>query len=148
MSFQHYLYLSSNDSSSYFPNNSPNDFYVKMLNSLMFKNVYLCGVISFQFYDSILVNDIAVANNTSLNMYICSEICQQSFMNDSMSPVLNRFNVKVNNDNTLKEISPLNPIYVPIVRSFNQDVHLYIKGDENNRISLTKGPTKVTLHLV
>ena len=80
-------------------------------------------------------------------MYICSDICQQSFVNDSMLPVLTRFNIEVSNDSALKEIMISHPIYIPIVRFFKQDIHLYIKGDENSSISFTKGPTKATLHL-
>lgn len=147
MSNQHYLYLSSDDSMNYFPNNSHSDFHVKMINPSIFQCNQLCGIISFQFYDSILLDNQTVANNTSLNMYVCSDICQQSFVNDNMLPVLTRFNVKVNNDSALKEIMISNPIYIPIVQFFKQDIHLYIKGDENRSISLTKGPTKLTLHL-
>lgn len=147
MSTQHFLYLSSDDSLNYFPGNSHSDFYVKMLNSSIFNDVSLCGIIGFQFYDSVLVNNNPVTNNTQLNMYVCSDICQQSFVNDSMYPVLTRLSVKVNNDSTLKEIEIQNPIYIPIVQYFNQNIHLYIKGDEDSRISLLKGPTKVTLHL-
>ena len=147
MSTQHFLYLSSDDSANYFPNNSHEDFYVKMLNPLIFEDTSLCGVIGFQYYDSILLNNKPIPDNASLNMYICSSICQQSFVNDSMLPVLTRFNIKVNNDSMLKEIMISNPIYIPIVQYFNQDIHVYIKGDEGNDISVTKGPTKVTLHL-
>jgi len=147
MTSQQFLYLSSNDSMNFFPTNSHANFYVKMLNPSIFLYNQLCGVIGFQYYDSVLLDNLPVANNTSLNMYICSDICQHSFINDSMLPVLTRFNVKVNNDSALKEISIPNPIYIPIVRFFKQDIHLYIKGDENVTISFTKGPTKATLHL-
>ena len=142
-----YLYLSSYNSTEFFPRNNHNDFTVKMLNTSIFHNIRLCGLISFQFHDQFTINKVADMEYTSLNLYVCSDLCQQSFVNDCMLPVLTRLNINVNNDSALKDIMISHPIYIPIVQSYKESVRIYIVGDDGKDISISKGPTKATLHL-
>lgn len=145
MSSHQFLYLSSDDSMDYFPDNSPINFRVKMPNPRLFQCMWLCGVISFQYYDLFSID--TMSSNSPLNFYICSDLCQQSYVNDSTEPVLSRCFIKPINDGLLHEVQISNPIYVPIVQYFKDYIHIYIKGDKGAHISLDKGPSKVTLHL-
>jgi hypothetical protein len=147
MGLHQFLYLNSSNSMLYFPQNKPNDFYITMLNPLLFKSMSLCAVIAFQYYDLFPPNETPF---NSIDMYVCSNICQHSFISD-MLPVLTRMHIKVNNDDTVKEFQIINPTYVPIGQHFASnncdDLHIYIKNADGKHISLLKGPTKLTLHL-
>lgn len=144
MSLHHFLYLSSDDSETYYPNNIPNDFRIKILNPMVFRSMRLCGLVSFQYVDSFSSEQ---SQSSHKNIYVCTSMCQHSFVNDSSLPVLTRFKIDITNDLKVKEVPINNPIYVPIVEYFTDDIHIYIKGDNDTDISFLKGPIKLTLHL-
>ena len=120
-----------------------------MIDNSIFKDVQMCGVIGFQFHDSFSLSRESIPiTNSSLNLYVCTDLCQQSFVNDSMLPVLTRLNINVNNDSAVKDLTIAHPIYIPIVQTFKESIRIYILGDDNALIPINKGPTKVTLHLL
>lgn len=145
MALYNFLYLSSDDSATYYPNNNPADFHVKILNPMIFRAARLCSLVSFQYHDSFAQEN--GLQSSYLNFYVCSNICQHSFVSDSTLPVLNRIKVDITNDAGVKEVTIANPLYVPIVEYFTDDIHIYIKGDNESNISFLKGPTKLTLQL-
>ena len=146
MTSHQYLYLSSDDSLNYFPANSPSNFTVKMLSPLIFRCNQFIGLLAFQYCD-LFTNKQGYAESANRNIYICSDICQQSFVKDRMLPVLTRLYIDSNNDSAVKEVTITNPIYIPIVQYFSQDLHIYITDDYGEIISLSNGPTKLTLHV-
>ena len=146
MPLNHFLYLSSDDSKTYYPNNTPSNFYIKILNPMVFRSMRVCGLVSFQYIDSFSPSSLPT-QSSHMNMYICSNMCQHSFVNDSTLPVLTRIKIDISNDSKVKEVPIFNPLYVSIVEYFTNDIHIYIKDDDGKDISFLGGPSKFTLHL-
>lgn len=74
----HYLFMSSNDSTNEFPDKSGTDFTIELPRVYTLKGEWECALVEIEPY---------VDADT---MYVCTVLCQESFVEDTMIPILRR----------------------------------------------------------
>jgi hypothetical protein len=76
----YYLYLNSEDSNDTHPENAQTDFTVELTRPITLDGVWECGLI-----------DVA-SSSTSGVVYVCSDVCEESFTCDTPYPILRMIN--------------------------------------------------------
>ena len=107
----HYLFLSSNDSNLYFPNNEPTNFTIELN-----ENIYLPGLWK------ISLAEIFFKDEITEQLLICCDLCGDSIVRDQKHAVLR----------LIPEQSPKNlcfkePIELDISRDFIKRIRVYIR---------------------
>lgn len=121
-----YIYLSSKPCAG-FPENTSSDFTVQLPKTVF--NVKECGVV-----------DANLGFTPTQPVFLCSDICVESIVNECALPTLRQL--------TSKETSPHNIIYVPLKLSQFHTVRIFI-SDQTSQVPVQSGPkeTVITLHL-
>ena len=136
-----YLYLSSDDSLNYFSGNTPADFFVKLPHSFILEGLWECALVQFQFVHEFF-------SDPPLDLFVCADICSESFMKDSKPPVLRRIHnsYSPSDPSNVVESQISNLFYIPIIKEFVDVIHVYILDKNKDLVSFSKGPSSVTLH--
>ena len=142
MEFQQILYLKSDDSLGLYPSNSPGHFYCKLPQSLNLKGFWECGILQLQF-----VNSYFTGTEPPKSFYVCSTICNESFLLERKIPVIRRISNVNGGLNQTIEIDIKNLIYIPIISENVDVICIYIIDDSGNPVIFSEGPLHVTLHI-
>ena len=136
-----YILLRSTDSKEkYYPENQPFDFFVNLNKPLhLDEGHWLVGL-----------TEITVLNWTSkrtdcIDVYICSSVCDASYVGDSELPVLRQ--ISLQGDKKIRTFVFPQCHYIPVKGKDIQTIRMYIKDRNNESASFITGPVIVTLHL-
>lgn len=134
-----FLYLSSDDSEIYFPDNKPNHFTVKLPGTLQLPGQWECALTEVVYH-----TEFKSPRPTFL--YICSDIVQVSYGCDALLPILRK--VSVPGSLNMKSILsfPQN-FYIPMSQDELQYITIYIKDEILEDPSFEIEPFACSLHL-
>ena len=136
--FTMYIYLVSNGSKTFFPENKESSFRIKMPRPLILEGAWEIGLIQLT---------LPAFTNTYTAEYvdITTSSCNQSISNDTEKQILNRiFLAEIPETKTMRF---QNPHYISVNTShiYVLDINLY--DDEGKRPSFARGQSYCTLHL-
>lgn len=126
------MVLRSSDSQNVYPGNTPYDFKVYLPKPLYFQGHWTVSLLEF----SLLLG------NTKPELYVCSNLCQDSIVGERELPLLRRVFLEKTGNNIYN-----NPYEVPLRLGEFQDVRVYIKDSTNHPVSFLNGGVTVTLLL-
>lgn len=127
---EHYLYISSSDSKTIYPNNNASEFRVELPTCLMLRGDWEIALIEFKFSHS-KTNDYA----------LLFDGCECSYINDSFRPVL-----RFIESGTLQRIYD-NPIYLRVTRDMIERLHILLLPCDDLHSTLNTESLRCTLHL-
>ena len=128
---EHYLFLTSTDSSAYFPFNSTCDFQVELPEALFLRGNWTCAALQVAFKDEI-ADDIIV---------FC-DLCESSFIQDTRLPVLRVIPQSSQKNFEFKEPQRLN-----VSRDEVKRLRIFIRTLDLKEPSFVNRPVSCTLHL-
>ena len=134
-----YIYLSSDDSLDIYPKNSPGSFYSKFC--LPITGKWEIALLQLQYINSY------IQNIPPKNLYICCDICNESYLSNMKLPILRRiFNTSSQSGETVEaEISNL--IHVSNRCNYFDVIRIYILDENARPVIFSEGPLLLTLHL-
>jgi hypothetical protein len=127
------VYASSTDSKNIFTDNNPNDFIVQLD-----RNINLCA----ESYVELLDIRCRINERTKEEIYIFSDVCQESFLYGKLSPVLRVFQLpglKVSHTEFVR------PIKLKTIQGQLNRFRIYIKPRETTSPPLSLSELNVTL---
>ena len=128
------MVLSSEDGKSFFPSNTPHDFRIKLNRALQFDGYWEVALTEIRIF---------MEDPTDTALFVCSDICQDSFVGTSEQSLLRRvFFEDVNGKNVIY----VHPYYVPLKLRDVQQIRIYIKDENGADASFLKKKVSVTLH--
>lgn len=128
------MVLSSDDGKSFYPNNTSYDFRIKLNRTLQFDGYWVVALTEIR---------ISEKAQKDVELFVCSDLCQDSFVGSSEQPLLRRvFYEDVKNSNIIYT----QPYYVPVKLTDVQQIRIYIKDENGNDASFLKKKVTVTLH--
>jgi hypothetical protein len=134
MENSYYLYLTSEDSTDRHPENSPSDFTVELPRPLSLTGDWEC-----------CLKELCAPPGFEV-LYVCSDLCLESFACDTSYPVLR----VVYGSTKSKKKSSLtfdNPYYVRVYTDRLHRLRIFIRGERLEPISFKSGTVTCTLHL-
>lgn len=137
---EHFLYLSSQDCLKYYPNNHGGQFRVQLPQTLHLSGVWKCGLVEFRY-----TSQFKTQEKTD-ELIICVNFCDQSYVNNTLLPVLRKITVDYDKPRQKKCTTFTHVYYVPVIPSKLNQIEVYIKGSQHNIVSFTYKVTCV-LHL-
>ncbi|MEW8547552.1 MAG: hypothetical protein AB2693_28935 [Candidatus Thiodiazotropha sp.] len=136
-----FLYIRSDDSKDYFPDNKPFLFKVHLITPLSFSGFWKVGLIEFHANEMKSKNRVSLNSSTAISVF--SNICKENIVNGEEKPILRR--LEKNNRNSWDYILD-SPFYIPLKRQELLEFELYIKDDLGNFASFLDSPLHITLH--
>ena len=127
---EHYLYVSSKDSSNIYPNNNAYDFWIEFPHTFSLPGVWEIAVLELYF-----------STPNPHDVCLLCDACDVSYINNSYRPVLRYIH-----SNT-SHIIFNHPIYVKVSRDKLERLHFYILRGEGSPLSFSSETLKCTLHL-
>ena len=130
------MVLSSTDSLEYFVDNKPHCFTVQLN-----KQIHLDG------YWVVAMTECSTKSRKDSDkiteMYVCCEICQETFVGGKEMPLLRRVYLgKQKESNTIYTL----PYYIPMKTNQLHQIRIYITDRVGNLVSFLDGPVNITLH--
>ena len=126
------MLLKSSDSLDLYGNNKPYDFHVHLPRPLT-----LTG------YWTVSLLEICMFSNKRKDVYIYSNLCEDTIVGDKELPLLRRVYLKRSSPNEIF----IYPYEVPTRLGQVHDVHVYIKDETGQEASFLREETTVTLEL-
>ena len=137
---EQYLFLSSQDSLDYFPNNKSNHFTIKLPGLLKLPGTWKCALVEMTYFPQF-------EGQRPKQIYLCSDIVHESYASDSMLPVLRKVSVPSGISTKISVTFPQN-YYFKVSREEIQYIQIYIKDQKLRDPSFVVEPFSCTLHLV
>ena len=119
-----YAYFNSNPSRHY-PDNTASDFTIQLPQTIL--GIHELGVIEVKLH--------ATPKNA---LFLCSDLCRESIINDHTLPVLRRLEQKT--------VTPTTVTYVPLKVQDFDTIRFYVSNSSGKPENLA-GETRLTLHL-
>ncbi|OOY49215.1 hypothetical protein BOW37_12775 [Solemya velum gill symbiont] len=118
MTFDHFLYLTNEDSKDTHPENTVTDFTIDLPKPLNLEGTWECALLEVGFSDN-FKSDI---------LYICTDVCEESVVCDTSHPVLRSvFNRSGSKKGwSLKTFDK--PIYLRLTRADLQRIRVNVRG--------------------
>lgn len=129
------LVLSSEDGKTFHSDNMSFDFRVKLNRSIQLDGYWVVALTELS------VSDL-ISHREKQELFIFSNICQNSIVADTEQPLLRRVVIENNQKNVIYE----NPYYIPVKLGDLQHVHVYITESKGEKSSFLKKKLTVTLH--
>lgn len=136
MAESHYLFVSNEDSKLTHPGNTPDDFTVELPRPLNLDGHWVCGL-----------KEIYVSNKVNTGkVYVCTDLCQESLVCDTYTPVLRVIHKAVATRDTALTFD--DPYYVKVQRERLQRLRIFTRGDKLSTIKFkSNGHCSCTIHL-
>ena len=131
------MILSSKDSQNYF-SNTPNSFTVQLNRQIQFDGYWVVALTEFNLSDNIQ------KSNKGAEIFICCDICQETFVGGKELPLLRRIILDGEKEST--NIIFTSPYYIPVKTSQLQQIQIYIKDRSGNLVSFQQEQVSLTLH--
>jgi hypothetical protein len=130
-----YVYITSDESNSYFTDNQASNFKVHLNTPLILNGFWKVGLLEFHAKHTKSIKQEA--------LYIFTDICKESILNGTEQPLLRR--LEPNGRNFWNYI--LDPvIYLPVKRKVINEFEIDIKTANGSHPSLLMSPLHLTLH--
>ena len=137
---EHYLFLSSQDSLDYFPDNKSNHFNIKLPGTLKLPGIWKCAVVEMTYYPQF-------EGERPKQIYLCCDVVQESYACDSTLPILRRLSVPTGISTKTTVTFPQN-YYFQVSREELQYIQIYVKNQKLQDPTFVVQPLTCTLHLV
>ena len=134
-----FLYLSSDDSEAFYPDNKPNHFTVKLPGTLKLPGQWECALTEVVYHTEF-------NSPRPQSLYICSDIVQVSYGCDALLPILRKVAVPASLNMKAILSFPQN-FYIPMAQEELQYITIYIKDEILEDPSFEIGPFNCSLHL-
>ena len=128
---EHHLFLTSTDSSAFFPSNTPYDFYIEFSEAINLNGHWTCALTQIAFKEELL-SDIVIFCDICISSYICN----------TRLPVLR---VIPQGDNKVFVFPE--PFRLKISRDEIKRLRIYIRNGDLQKPSFIQKPVTCTLHL-
>ena len=136
MAREHYLFLSSRNSKDQYPDNVATDFTIDLPRPFALEGEWECGLKEI---------DVSLKQNT---MFVCSDICRESYAEDTMLPVLRMLRNTPTRGRKRETYFVFNdPFYVRIKAEVLNRVRIFIRGSELRALVSDDSEVRCTLHL-
>jgi hypothetical protein len=132
------LFLSSQDSTSWFPQNNNQSFRIKLPTSLKLEGKWKCALTEVTYTPDF-------SGEKPSEIYVCCDIVQESYGLNSTLPILRKLNVP-ETKTRIQHIFPQN-IYIELSQEEIQYIHIYIKTQDLQDPSFGSEPFTCTLHI-
>jgi hypothetical protein len=133
-----YLYVQSDESNTYFDDNTTTRFRVQLQFPLDFPGVWKVALVEFH---------AAETSKSSIKadegLYIYADLCKESIVYGEERPLLRR--LKKSSRGKWDYILDT-PFYLPVSKHEVRDFEIYIKGERDEDISHLVKPVRLTLH--
>lgn len=136
-----YLYVSSDDSVQYFPDNLVYKFKVHLHLPLTLRGLWKCGLVEFH---AEVQTPAKSSQKRDQAVYVFSDLCQGSILGGSEQTLLRRLE---SNTKTGWHYVFENAFYLPIKRKDLVEFEVVIKAEDGSFPSFLKSPLYMTLHL-
>jgi hypothetical protein len=115
----YFLYLNSNDSTDFYPNNEPADFRTQLPRPLTLDGEWECALVSITFWPQFHTSE------KPKEMYVCLEEVGNSYALDSLYPILKRVSVP---ENIITKVHLNYPHldFTTVTQTVLQSIRLYI----------------------
>lgn len=133
-----YLYLSSRDSLDIRKNNNPTDLYIQFPKSYTLEGRWSCALTEVT-----LTCDFTPR---SKRLYICCDIVEESYVRDTLFPVLRNIEIQTRYKK-LKTEEFVNPVYVPVKVKNLSTIRLYLLDEHLNPVQFQSSDLHCVLHL-
>ena len=137
---EHYMFLSSRDSLEFFPENKAHSFEVKLPGTLKLEGRWKCALTE-------LVYVPQFTGERPKQIYVCCDLVQDSYVADSMLPIMRKVAVPTAIGTRTSLTFPQN-YYFPLARNEIQYINVYVKDHNLNAPEFSQEPLSCTLHLV
>ena len=124
-----YIYLSSDDSLNFYPENNSSRFSVQFMEQLNLPGEWMCAL-----------TEISMPASSPGDIYIACDITDRMFTVNGKFPILRRLFRKA------RYTEFINRNYVKVVRNSLRSLSIYITDDKGIPISFKDGRLKCTLH--
>ena len=138
-----YLYLSSEDSVRHFPGNRGADFTIQLPRTYHLTGNWVCALKEVQFVNSFDSN--FGLNKTPTRLYILTNLCTSSYVNNSEQCVLRSVQVNVNPHSVCAH-NYADAYYLKVIVNEFNTVHLYITDETFRKVEFTEEPVYCMLH--
>ena len=136
------MYLSSDDSHNVFRNNKAWDFKVRLPKILQLEGEWMCAILQVA-----LTTGNKEKQSLEKHLYLCSDMCIESFVRDTQLPVMNEIVVNTTLPTRQHKVFDT-PRYVHLSRVMLDEIRVYLKDGNLQSASLLQGCLNCTLHLV
>ena len=128
----YYLYISHTE--GIHSQDSANDFTIELPSELQLKGNWFCGLTEIDFK----------CKEANKHVYLCTDICQDSFVNKRRIPVLRCIFLKKKQVNEIYN----SVYYVKVTRESLRNLRIFIKDEDMKPTSFESATLTCTLHLV
>lgn len=132
---QHYIFISSDDSTNYHPTNSPSQFCVELPQTLNLPGVWYCALTDIQLKGSAPVFE---------EMNVVCDLCEHSYIRNNLQPILRRIPGE-GKKRTTYSFSPL--YYFKVSCDQVNRININILDSKLSPASVLQGTLICTLHL-
>ena len=140
MEKEFYIYISSENSKVDFPFNTSDDFQIQLPEYLTLDANWVCCLKEINLL-------FVTAESTIDELLVMSDICGVSFFNSFKLPILRRLHLKSDGKKQKRLNSIfLEPFYLPVKQNRINILRVYIRKNNNQRFSYTRGEVNLTLH--
>ena len=130
---QFYVYLSSDDSKIYFPDNVPAKFTVKLPETLHLRGKWQLALCDVQYP--------SIEKKQPEQLLLLTDICQDSIVGETRMPILRRFKY------TTEGYTSFGVFYYVTLKNREVDrISVYLRTDSGEEPSFVSGTVKCTLH--
>lgn len=136
---QHYLIMSSADSQDIHPFNRPSDFTVELPHTLHLLGRWECALTAIQSSKS------QSDRSCGLVVYICSDLCEESYVGNKQIPILRSIAVAQEDDRLNTDFA--RPYYMLIKRDQVKRIHIFVISASGGRLTFLDEHLTCTLHL-
>ena len=126
-----FLFISSDDSFSFQPQNKTYNFTVELPERINLEGKWVVGLCDFRLTES-----------SSDELYILSDLCEYSYVRDSLQPILRI----IYPENTEKNYIFPRIFYIPITNNTFTRINFYIKDKTLRLLMSLVGEIRMTLH--
>ena len=132
-----YLYLNSQDSFDIRKNNDPSEFLIQLPKSYTLEGSWTCAVTEVS-----LTCDF---KPRSQRLYLCGDFVQESYVRDSLLPVLRNFEIETRYKK-LKHKEFVNLVRVPLTVTHLNSLRLYLKDEHLKPVQFNSKDLHCVLH--
>ena len=130
---EHYLFLSSDQSKDRYPSNEPGDFTVELPRTYHLQGHWICSLKEIQ---------IPVRSDI---VYVCSDICGESYAENTMLPILGALQ-KPSGKSVVTHFLFDNPMRMKIKPTIVNRVRIFIRDSQLKSFEVSK-TVRCTVHL-
>lgn len=115
-----YLFLNSNDSTSFHPSNNPDDFIVTLPKPYVLDGCWECALLEMNIQ---LINDIALPR-----VHLCCDIVEDSYVRNNMLPILRA--QELTPEQNILQMTYVHPYYLNVSKQEIRSIRIFIRNDQ------------------